>query len=260
MTCGLSQRTSEHPLSSPRFSSLVPMSTTSVLEVLKDELQYNPQLAVQSIQRLLVIGRALGPDRVHSQLLPYLTSEIQQGNLTAEVLYSIAEVLDQLVEFVASPDDGRNLLQPLRELCCVEEKAVREQAVRAVRAIGRQLPAMVLAPQLVPMVLDLGAQGDWFTPRVSACGMLPLAVALSLRVEAGGIAASTPAGTPMSSGTPMPCSTWSAFDTGSMPSTPPPPSGLLAATTLAVQPAHVLVPPIYAVNGHGCRRRPPLVR
>ena len=39
MTCGLSHRTSEHPLSSPRFSSLVPMSTTSVLEVLNDELQ-----------------------------------------------------------------------------------------------------------------------------------------------------------------------------------------------------------------------------
>ena len=31
--------------------------TVFPLEVLKDELHYNPQLAVQSIARLLVIGR-----------------------------------------------------------------------------------------------------------------------------------------------------------------------------------------------------------
>ena len=33
---------------------------TSPLEVLKDELQYNPQMAVQSVMRLRAIGVALG--------------------------------------------------------------------------------------------------------------------------------------------------------------------------------------------------------
>jgi serine/threonine-protein phosphatase 2A regulatory subunit A len=162
------------------------MSSPCPLSVLKDELHYNPQLAMQSISRLLAIGRALGPERTRTELLPYLTSEIQQGNLNGEVLHSIAEVLHQLVEFVVTTEDARCLLAPLRELCCAEEANVREQAVHGVRAIGAKLPAAVLSPQLVPMVLSLGAQSDWFTPRVSACGMLPLAVALSLHLDGGG--------------------------------------------------------------------------
>ena len=154
------------------------------MEALKDELHYNPTLAMQSLARLLVIGRALGPERTRQELLPYLTSEIQQGNLNDEVLLAIAEVLPQLVEFVANADDAHGLLAPLSELCCAENAAVRDSAVRAVVAIGGSLPAALLAPTVVPMVLRLGAQDDWFTPRLAACGMLPLAVTLSLRVEA----------------------------------------------------------------------------
>ena len=165
------------------------MAPAIPMDVLKDELQYSPTLAIQSLQRLLVIGRALGPERTRHDLLPYLTSEIQQGNLNDDVLFAIAEVLPQLVEFVANADDARGLLAPLRELCCAEDAAVREMAVQSIVSVGRQLPAALLAPTIVPMVLSLGAQGDWFTPRVSACGMLPLAVSLSLRVEAHAAAA-----------------------------------------------------------------------
>ena len=158
-------------------------SGNDVLMALKDELQYNPLQAVQSIARLANIAQALGAERTRNELLPYLTSEIQQGNLNDEVLRSIAESLHQLVLFVTTTEDVGHLIAPLHELCCAEEHAVRDQAVRTLLRIGDQLPAAVLAPQLVPMVLNLGAQVDWFTPRVSACAMLPLAVALSLGTD-----------------------------------------------------------------------------
>ena len=152
------------------------------LETLKDELHYNPTAAVQSIARLRVIGDALGPEGTRTELLPYLTSEIVQGNLTEEVLFAIADVLGSFVEFVSSCEDARSLIAPLRELCCVEELAVRERAVHAVNSIGSQLPAELVA-HIVPMVLELGKEDDWYTPRVAACGMLPLAVGLSLRLS-----------------------------------------------------------------------------
>jgi hypothetical protein len=158
-------------------------SGNDVLMALKDELQYNPLQAVQSIARLANIAQALGAERTRNELLPYLTSEIQQGNLNDEVLRSIAESLHQLVLFVTTTEDVGHLIAPLHELCCAEEHAVRDQAVRTLLRIGDQLPAAVLAPLLVPMVLNLGAQVDWFTPRVSACAMLPLAVALSLGTD-----------------------------------------------------------------------------
>ena len=166
------------------------------MEALKDELQYSPTLAIQSLQRLLDIGRALGPERTRHELLPYLTSEIQQGNLNDELLYAIAEVLPQLVEFVANADDARGLLAPLADLACAEEPHVRHMAVESIKKVGGLLPAGLLAPTIVPTVINLGAQSDWFTPRVSACGMLPLAVSLSLRVEAHAAAAAAIASAP----------------------------------------------------------------
>ena len=177
-----------------------PLAAT--VSVLKDELHYSPTMAVQSLARLLVIGRALGPERTRSELLPYLTSEIQQGNLNDEVHLAISGGLPQLVEFVGSAEEARGLLAPLRELCCAEDTAVRDAAVKAVISIGGRLPAALLAPTVVPMVLSLGTQGDWFTPRVSACGMLPLALTLSLRVEAhaaAAAAAAAPAASPPAS-------------------------------------------------------------
>ena len=150
------------------------------LECLKDELQYNPTAAVQSISRLRVIGLALGPERTKMELLPYLTAEIQAGNLNYEVLLAIANVLSQFVDFVSTKEDARCLIAPLRELCCIEEAVVRQQAVRTMWSVGHELSAELVSPHIIPMVLALGAQADWHTPRVSACSMLALAVKVSL--------------------------------------------------------------------------------
>ncbi len=157
------------------------------MEWLKDTLASNPQQAVQAISQLRVIGVALGAARTRTELLPYLTIEIQQGNLNDEVLFSLAEVLGSVVDCPAfiSHDDCGSLLAPLRELCCVEETVVREAAVASVRAIGKEVPAVALFPILLPIVLGLGEQADWYTPRVSACGMLPLAYQVCATVEHG---------------------------------------------------------------------------
>ena len=128
-------------------------SGNDVLMALKDELQYNPLQAVQSIARLTNIAQALGADRTRNELLPYLTSEIQQGNLNDEVLRSIAESLHQLVLFVTTTEDVGHLIAPLHELCCAEEHVVRDQAVRTVLRIGEQLPA-----RAIPVVSVVGPE------------------------------------------------------------------------------------------------------
>ena len=162
-----------------------------VLEAFKDELYYNPPQAVISIARISNIATALGAERTCKELLPYFTSEIQQGNLGDDVLRSIAESLHQLVPFITTIEDAGYLVAPLRELCCLEEHSVRDHAVKTLRRIGAKLPASLLAPLMVPMVLDLGTQDDWFTPRVSACGLMALAIGFS--ASADGCAAATAA-------------------------------------------------------------------
>ena len=111
--CGFTNLISLHPKVRDPMEGQPLAATVSVL---KDELHYSPTMAVQSLARLLVIGRALGPERTRSELLPYLTSEIQQGNLNDEVHLAISGGLPQLVEFVGSAEEARGLLAPLREL------------------------------------------------------------------------------------------------------------------------------------------------
>ena len=149
---------------------------TSPLEFLMEELTSdNPQQCIQCISRLRVIGLALGQEKTRSDLLPFLKGEIEAGKFTDEVQVSIAEVLGSFSEFVGPSSEAHCLFPPLEALCSVEESTVRDQAVASINQVGAQLSAAQLQTHLAPIVLRLARNKDWFTPRVSACGLVALA-------------------------------------------------------------------------------------
>lgn len=98
-----------------------------------------------------------------------------QGNFTDEVQVSIAEVLGSFTEFVGSPADAHCLFPPLEALCRVEESTVRDMAVTSINQIAKGLEKAQLQQHLAPLVLRLAKSSDWFTPRVSACGLFAAA-------------------------------------------------------------------------------------
>ena len=49
------------------------------------------------------------------------------------------------------------------------------QAVASINQVGAQLSASQLQTHLAPLVLRLARNKDWFTPRVSASGLVALA-------------------------------------------------------------------------------------
>ena len=68
--------------------------------------------------------------------------------------------------------DFYNFFQrPLESLATVEETVVRDKAVDSLRLLAPQHSNNDLEQQFVPMVKRL-AQGDWFTSRTSACGLV----------------------------------------------------------------------------------------
>ena len=149
---------------------------SSPLEFLMEELTSdNPQQCIQCISRLRVIGLALGQEKTRSDLLPFLNGEIEAGKFTDEVQVSIAEVLGSFSEFVGPSSEAHCLFPPLEALCSVEESTVRDQAVASINQVGVQLSAEQLRTHLAPIVLRLARNKDWFTPRVSACGLVALA-------------------------------------------------------------------------------------
>mmetsp|Transcript_53602 Transcript_53602/g.123223 ORF Transcript_53602/g.123223 Transcript_53602/m.123223 type:complete len:595 (-) Transcript_53602:91-1875(-) len=157
------------------------MEKSEPLDFLIEELSSeNAQQCVTCISRLRVIALALGQAKTRSDLIPYLTHEIEQDKFTDEVQVSIAEVLGSFVEFVGGVADAHCLFPPLVALCSVEESTVRDQAVASINQVGKQLSNAQVQGHLVPTVLKLARTSDWFTPRVSACGLFALAYKASV--------------------------------------------------------------------------------
>ena len=88
-----------------------------------------------------------------------------------EVLLALAEQLGQFTPLVGGPDYVHCLLRPLESLATVEETVVRDKAVESLRLLAPEHSNNDLEVHFVPMVKRL-AQGDWFTSRTSACGLV----------------------------------------------------------------------------------------
>ena len=93
---------------------------------------------------------------------------------------TVAEVLPFLVDMVGdcepagTPGGKAAILNLLGDLCHQEETTVRDQAVASLNKIGATLSAKDVQTLVVPIALKLARTLEWFTPRVSACGLFAL--------------------------------------------------------------------------------------
>ena len=93
-----------------------------------------------------------------------------------EVLVAIAFNLGRCVEFIGPMSEVSCLLKPLEWMCNIEETTVRDEAVASLNLIGKAMEPEQVKAEFLPLVLGLAKHMDWFTPRVSACGLFPLAM------------------------------------------------------------------------------------
>jgi serine/threonine-protein phosphatase 2A regulatory subunit A len=100
--------------------------------------------------------------------MSFLTETIYDED---EVLLALAEQLGQFTQLVGGPDYVHCLLKPLESLATVEETVVRDKAVDSLRILAPDHSNADLETHFVPMLKRL-AQGDWFTSRTSACGLV----------------------------------------------------------------------------------------
>jgi len=141
----------------------------SLMDELKNE---DVQLRLNSIRRLNVIAKALGPDRTRQELIPFLNDCVDDED---EVLLALAEELGKnFVDYVGGGEYAHTLLSPLESLSTVEETTVREKAVESLCKIAESIPADKFKDHFVLLIKKLVA-GDWFTSRTSACGLFATA-------------------------------------------------------------------------------------
>lgn len=142
------------------------------IAVLIDELKNDDvALRLNSFKRLKTIARALGAERTRQELIPFLTESNDDED---EVLLQLAEELGGFTSLVGGPEHAHCLLIPLESLCTVEETVVRDRAVESIREVAVDLPKQSVTEFLIPLIRRL-AGGEWFTSRVSACGLFAAA-------------------------------------------------------------------------------------
>lgn len=82
----------------------------------------------------------------------------------------LSEGLGNFVPLVGGPENAYHLLVPLESLATVEESTVRDMAIASIVKISDQMSDEHILQYLLPLV-DRLAKRDWFTSRISACGL-----------------------------------------------------------------------------------------
>ena len=90
-----------------------------------------------------------------------------------ELLYTGAQVLGDFLQYVGDASNGKLVMNILQMLCATEETVVREAAVKSASNVARQMSPSESVEILSDIIKEL-ASASWFTPRVSACGLLPV--------------------------------------------------------------------------------------
>eukprot|EP00210_Caulerpa_lentillifera_P002015 g1932.t1 len=132
-------------------------------------------IRLNSIRRLGIIARALGEERTRNELIPFLNEANDDQD---EVLLALAEELGDFVQYIGGKDHAHVLLAPLETLSTVEETVVRDKAVQSLCNVGHVLSTKAISNFFLPLIKRL-ASGEWFTARVSACGLFSAAYPLA---------------------------------------------------------------------------------
>jgi len=141
--------------------------------VLIDELRHDDmQLRLNAIKNLGTIAIALGQERTREELVPFLSEIIDDDD---EVLIALAEQLRNGVPWVGGPACAHTLTGPLEELCNVEEISVRESATAALNHLAGQMPPEQVSRHFCALIARM-ASHDWFTSRISVCGLFAAAL------------------------------------------------------------------------------------
>lgn len=145
------------------------------LDFFKEEIRHeSAAIKIKAVNRLNLIASALGPAKTAGELIPFVIQIVREEpyNSDEEFLYSMAKQYAVISDYNNGKDEL--LMEPLEMLAAKEETLIREQAIASFNHIVKRQPQ--LGPEfLVPAANRLATQNDFFTARVSACGIIPIA-------------------------------------------------------------------------------------
>lgn len=145
---------------------------TVYIEELKSD---NPALKLNAAGKIAVIGAVLGHARIKEELIPYLIEIIEQMDNDNEFLIKICEGILELKQFCRSPEELSALIYPLRVLASLDQPPVRDQATNCLKKLAVGQTKDFYEKHYYPLVTSMGKKNGPYSPKVTACCLLPVA-------------------------------------------------------------------------------------
>mmetsp|Transcript_34544 Transcript_34544/g.83566 ORF Transcript_34544/g.83566 Transcript_34544/m.83566 type:complete len:595 (-) Transcript_34544:379-2163(-) len=141
------------------------------LEVLKEDLQDEDYaIQIDAAKKILVIAKAIGPQRARKDLIEFLTGYLATEN--DEALVAIGKNLAGVAQHVGGAEHVQSLVPLLEKLSFQEETVVCEAASDSMSSIVSEMSPKTLEDTILPTVERM-ATAEWFQPRVGVSKVLP---------------------------------------------------------------------------------------
>jgi serine/threonine-protein phosphatase 2A regulatory subunit A len=127
---------------------------------------------LDAMVRVQVVAATMGPAAATSTLLPFLSSIIMNPDASDELLLVVGQQLFRVAQFCGR-DHYADFLPLLERLATTEETVVRDQAAAVMRELCHDLGFSNNTKDTAPYmgVAKRLAGADWFTAKMSACGV-----------------------------------------------------------------------------------------
>lgn len=119
--------------------------------------------------------REAGHNRIKEELIPYLIEIIEQMDNDNEFLIKVCEGILDLKQFCKTADELSALIYPLRVLASLDQPPVRDQATACLKKLAVGQGKDFYEKHYYPLVTGMGKKGGQYSPKVTACCLLPVA-------------------------------------------------------------------------------------
>ena len=147
------------------------LSTTAIAIMIDDLRSEDPKKRLNSIRNLTVIAQALGPEKVRSELLPFLAEFSDDDD---EILVTLATSLGAFVDLVGGSANVLVILKALEPLVCAEESIVRDKAIESLKKVLASSRIKEREGEVMDLIKRLQKDSESFTGRIAAASIIPV--------------------------------------------------------------------------------------
>mmetsp|Transcript_21115 Transcript_21115/g.42490 ORF Transcript_21115/g.42490 Transcript_21115/m.42490 type:complete len:594 (-) Transcript_21115:265-2046(-) len=143
------------------------------LTILKEDLQdEDHSIQIEGAKRLVVIAKAIGPQRTRKDLVEFLDGYLKQEN--DEALVAIGKQMVEVSKYVGGNEYVGCLVPLMEKLIFQEETVVCDAAAESMADVISEMGSGDVEKVVIPS-LEKMATAEWFQPRVGVCKLLPKA-------------------------------------------------------------------------------------